>query len=64
MLVDGEAIPYVEILVDGKEKIEMKFTDSKSEYPILDNLNYGKHTVEITVTRGDKIIIGGFLVAQ
>lgn len=64
MLVDAEAIPYINITLNGTDLGEMKLTDAAAEVPLLDNLKYGKYSVKITVTKGSKIIIGGFLVAK
>ena len=64
LLVDAKAIPYINLTVDGTDMGEIRLSDSVSELPLLDNLNYGKHSVKITVTRGEKIVIGGFLVAK
>lgn len=64
MLVDAEAIPYINITVNGADLGERRLTDAASEVVILDNLKYGKYSVKITVTKGNKIVIGGFLIAK
>lgn len=64
MLVDAEALPYINIELNGKSLGEMKLTDAASEIILLDNLNYGKYSVKISVTKGSKIVVGGFLIAK
>lgn len=64
VLVDAEKLPTVEISVDGGKPFEWKFANGLNEICLLDNLNFGKHTVNIKVTQGTKIVIGGFLVAK
>ncbi len=66
MLVDTQGGPAIKVTIDGKEVVEKGFSISSnsSQWPIIDNLNYGKHTVKIEVIGGSKIVIGGFLVEK
>lgn len=64
MLVDGSKSPIALITVDNETPFTKKFRENIYEDTLLENLNYGKHTVKIEIISGSKIVVGGFLVAK
>lgn len=64
ILADGSHYPTVEVTVDDAITFTTAFSESISEWKLIDNLNYGEHKVKIKVIGSSEIIIGGFLVAK
>lgn len=64
IIADGSRYPTIEIMIDGAFARTTGFSESHSEWKLLDNLNCGKHKVKIKVIGSAEIIIGGFLVEK
>ena len=64
MIADGARYPSIEVTVDDAITFTTAFSETTSEWRLLDNLNYGKHNVKIKVIGNAEIIIGGFLVEK
>ena len=63
-VADGGNGGKVKLTVAGQSKTVDVMGGNIFEYVGIENLNYGKHTVEIEIVAGSKVAIGGLLIEK